>query len=82
MITYIQGRAPLPDGGQAPVEDVDVRDVMQRTVMCLSEDQLISDVLGSMLSESVAQFPVVSGGKLVGFLSRTDILVKLLEHSV
>ncbi|UCC85177.1 MAG: CBS domain-containing protein [Gemmatimonadota bacterium] len=82
FLPQVLGAAPLPDGGQAPVEDIDVRDVMQRTVMCLSEDQLISDVLGSMLSESVAQFPVVSGGKQVGFLSRTDILVKLLEHSV
>jgi CBS domain-containing protein/mannitol/fructose-specific phosphotransferase system IIA component (Ntr-type) len=82
FLPQVLGAAPLADGGQAPVEDVDVRDVMQRTVMCLSENQLISDVLGSMLSESVAQFPVVSGGKLVGFLSRTDIIVKLLEHSV
>lgn len=82
FLPQLLGAAPLADGGQAPVEDVDVRDVMQRTVMCLSEDQLISDVLGSMLSESIAQFPVVSGGKLVGFLSRTDIIVKLLEHSV
>lgn len=82
FLPHVLGAAPLPEGGQAPVEDVDVRDVMQRTVMCLSEDQLISDVLGTMLSKSVAQFPVVSGGKLVGFLSRTDIIVKLLEHSV
>lgn len=82
FLPQVLGAAPLADGGQPPVEDVDVRDVMQRTVMCLSEDQLISDVLGTMLSETVAQFPVVSGGKLVGFLSRTDIIVKLLEHSV
>ncbi|MGD2154469.1 MAG: CBS domain-containing protein [Gemmatimonadales bacterium] len=82
FLPQVLGAAPLADGGQPPVEDVDVRDVMQRTVMCLSEDQLISDVLGTMLSERVSQFPVVSGGKLVGYLSRTDIIVKLLEHSV
>jgi CBS domain-containing protein len=82
FLPQVLGAAPLADGGQPPVEDVDVRDVMQRTVMCLSEDELVSDVLGSMLSESVTQFPVVKEGKLVGFLSRTDIIVKLLEHSV
>lgn len=82
FLPQLLGAAPPAEGEQVPVEDVDARDVMQRTVMCLSEDQLISDVLGSMLSETVAQFPVVSGGKLVGFLSRTDIIVKLLEHSV
>lgn len=82
FLPQVLGAAPLADGGQPPVEDVEVRDVMQRTVMCLSEEQLISDVLGTMISETVAQFPVVTGGKLVGFLSRTDIIVKLLEHSV
>ncbi len=64
------------------IKDVEVRDVMQRSVMCLSEDELISDVLGAMLSEHVAQFPVVREGKLVGFLSRSDILNRLLKHYV
>jgi CBS domain-containing protein len=62
-----------------PLQDVEVRDVMQRTVMCLAEDQLISDVLGAVLSEGVAHFPVVTEGKLVGLLSRTDLIDKLLE---
>lgn len=76
-------RTATPREGEQPeIEDVEVRYVMQRTVMCLSEDQLISDVLGTMLTERVSQFPVVREGKLVGFLSRTDIIVKLLRHSV
>jgi CBS domain-containing protein len=67
---------------EPPVKDTEVRDIMQRTVMCLSEHQLISDVLGTMLSESVSQFPVVREGKLVGFLSRTDLIEKLLQHAI
>lgn len=70
------------EGEEPQITDVEVRDVMQRTVMCLSEDQLISDVLATMITESVAQFPVVRKGKLVGFLSRSDIIEKLLEHTV
>lgn len=66
---------------QAPLQDVEVRDVMQRSVMCLSEDQLISDVLGGVLAEGGGQFPVVGEGKLVGLLSRTDLIEKLLEHA-
>lgn len=66
---------------QAPLHDVEVREVMQRSVMCLSEDQLISDVLGGVLAEGGAQFPVVGEGKLVGLLSRTDLIDKLLEHA-
>ncbi len=83
FLPQVLGPAALEAEAQKPpVQDVEVRDVMERTVMCLSEDQLISDVLGIMFSEGVAQFPVVKEGKLVGFLSRTDIIDKLLEHTV
>ena len=64
-----------------PLSDVEVRDVMQRSIMCLSEDQLISDVLGGVLAEGGGQFPVVGEGKLVGLLSRSDLIEKLLEHA-
>jgi CBS domain-containing protein len=74
---------PVAEGRpQPPIQDIEVRDAMQRSVMCLSEDQLITDVLTTMLTERGAQFPVVREGKLVGFLSRTDIIKKLLEPSV
>ncbi|MEE9132866.1 MAG: CBS domain-containing protein [Gemmatimonadota bacterium] len=74
--------SPAAQGERSKIQDVEVRDVMQRSVMCLAEDELITDVLGTMLSEGVAQFPVVKEGKLVGFLSRTDLIHKLLEPSV
>lgn len=83
FVPQVLGRAGRPGRGkEPPVKDTEVRDVMQRTVMCLSEHQLISDVLGTMLSESVSQFPVVREGKLVGFLSRTDLIEKLLQHAI
>ena len=75
--TSAQDRAQTP-----PVEDVEVRDVMQRSVMCLSEDELISEVLGTMLTERVSQFPVVKEGELTGFLSRSDLIQKLLEQAI
>lgn len=82
FLPQILGTAPRGDGAPPPIEDVEVRDVMQRSVMCLSEDQLISDVLGTMLTERVSQFPVVKEGKLIGFLSRTDLIQKLLDQSI
>ncbi len=82
FLPQVLGPGSADEGAKPPVEDVEVRDVMQRTVLCLSEEQLIVDVLGIMLSERSAQLPVVRGGKLVGLLSRTDIITKLLEHSV
>lgn len=74
--------SPRTEGRQPQIQDIEVRDAMQRSVMCLSEDELITDVLGTMLSEGVAQFPVVREGILVGFLSRTDLIHKLLEPLV
>lgn len=81
FLPQVLGTAPR-DGAPPPVKDLEVRDVMQRSVMCLPEHQLISDVLGTMLTERVSQFPVVKEGKLVGFLSRTDLIQKLLEKSI
>jgi len=83
FVPQVLGTAARPGRDKGPpAKDIEVRDVMQRSVMCLSEHQLISDVLGTMLSESVAQFPVVREGKLVGFLSRTDLIEKLLQHAI
>lgn len=57
---------------------VSVRKVMDRTVLCLSEDQSVADVAALMLSKSVDRFPVTRDGALVGFLTRGDIVRKLL----
>jgi len=57
---------------------VPVRKVMDRTVLCLSEDQTVADVAALMLSKSVDHFPVTRDGALVGFLTRGDIVRKLL----
>lgn len=58
--------------------DVAVREVMDRTVLCLSEDQTIADVAALMLSKETDRFPVTRDGALVGFLTRGDIVRKLL----
>ncbi len=57
---------------------VPVRDVMDRSVLCLEEDQTIGDVAALMLSKEVNRFPVTRDGALVGYLTRSDIVRKLL----
>jgi len=64
--------------GTAPGEER-VRDVMDRSVLCLEEDQTIADVAALMLARSVDKFPVTRDGALVGFLTRRDIVRKLLK---
>ena len=68
--------AKLPAG--VDPANVKVKDVMDRTVLCLSEDQTIADVAALMIAKSVDRFPVVRDGALVGFLTRGDIVRKLL----
>ena len=51
-----------------------VRDVMDRSVLCVSEDQTLADVASLMVSKDSDQFPVVRDGVLVGMLTRGGII--------
>lgn len=55
-----------------------VGDVMEKSVLCLDEEQTIADVAALMLVKEVDRFPVTRDGALVGFLTRGDIVRKLL----
>jgi CBS domain-containing protein len=59
--------------------DVPVRDVMDRAVMCLADDQTVADAAALMLTKDVDRFPVTRDGALVGFVTRGDIVRKLLR---
>lgn len=54
-----------------------VRDIMSRSVLCISEDMSLTEAASMMINKDVEQFPVVSEGKLVGMLTREDIIRKL-----
>jgi len=55
-----------------------VKDAMARSVLCLSEDQTLSDVANLMSSKDVDRFPVVREGVVVGFLTRADVVRRLI----
>jgi CBS domain-containing protein len=67
-------------GSPAAPGAVPVRDAMDPRVLCLSEDQTIADVAALMLAKEVDRFPVTRDGTLVGFLTRGDIVRKLLGY--
>jgi CBS domain-containing protein len=54
-----------------------VREIMTRSVMCISEDQGLAEVVSTMINKDVERLPVVHEGRLTGFLSRTDVLRKM-----
>ncbi|HJU90620.1 MAG TPA: CBS domain-containing protein [Gemmatimonadaceae bacterium] len=55
-----------------------VRDVMTRQVLAVAPEQPLAEVASLMTNKDVAHVPVVSEGKLVGFLTRGDIVRKLI----
>lgn len=64
-------RTPIPSGRI-------VRDVMNRQVLCVSAEQPLAEVAALMANKDVDRVPVVRDGKLVGFLTRGDIVRKLI----
>ena len=55
-----------------------VRDVMTRQVLCVAPEQPIAEVASLMSNKEVERVPVVRDGRLVGFLTRGDIVRKLI----
>lgn len=57
-----------------------VRDVMTRQVLCIAPEQPIAEVASLMSNKDVDRMPVVREGRLVGFLTRGDIVRKLIGN--
>jgi CBS domain-containing protein len=55
-----------------------VRDAMTRQVLCVAPEQPIAEVAALMTNKDVERVPVVHEGQLVGFLTRGDIVRKLI----
>ncbi len=61
---------------------IKVRDIMTRDVLTLAPDVLLADAAELLTSRHVSGAPVISGGRVVGVLSATDILQFVAEHSM
>ena len=67
-----------PSHGGGDARALPVKDVMSRAVLCLSEDQTLTDVANLMSNKDVDRFPVVREGIVVGFLTRADLIRRLV----
>jgi CBS domain-containing protein len=67
-----------PQRGSSNPREMPVKDVMARAVLCVSEDQTLSDIANLMSSKDVDRFPVVREGVVVGFLTRADLIRRLV----
>lgn len=77
LLPCVPRAADADDGGFRIPPDLSVRDVMTRSVLCISEDMSLDEVAAMMINKDVEQFPVVREGRLAGFLSRGEIIRKL-----
>lgn len=68
-----RSRGAAPGQGK-PGEGLVARDIMTRTVLCVSEDTLLTEAAQMMANRDVEQLPVVRDGALVGFLTRDSVL--------
>ena len=55
------------------------RDIMDAEVLTIEDSADIMDVVALMLERNVSRIPVLRVGRVVGMVSRTDILKVLLE---
>ena len=74
LLASVRGR---DGGGGGAGSGLKARDVMTRTVLCVSEDQFLNEAAQMMANRDVEQLPVVREGALVGFLTRDSVLIAL-----
>ena len=67
-------RTPVEPGRQRRL----VRDVMTRQVLCVSPEQPLAEVASVMVNKDLDAVPVVREGRVAGYLSRGDIIRKLI----
>lgn len=58
------------------------RDLMTRSVLCVSENETVAAASRSLISRGVSKLPVVADGRLVGFLSRKTVMEAFAEAYV
>ncbi len=73
--------APRAKSGAGPSAPALVGAVMARNVLCVSEDQSLSDVASLLANKDVPCLPVVKDGVLRGVLTRAEIVRKLVGQA-
>ena len=72
----LQARVEESVGGSSSTlpEEPTARDIMTRSVMCVSEEQSLMEAASIMVNRDVEQLPVIREGEMVGLLTRGEVL--------
>ena len=68
------GRADLPARCLEVLRNSNVRSAMSRPALTLPPDAAIDDAIRLLIGRSFNRIPIVSNGRLVGIVTRTDLL--------
>lgn len=80
LAAFVEGLPPEPGGRWAArSEGVTAEEIMTRAVVTCRPDDAVGAVARRMLEHELRTVPVIDGGRLVGVLSRHDIL-RLFER--
>jgi len=55
-------------------KDLSARDIMTRSILCVSEREDLATASHSLVSRGMSRLPVVTNGRLVGFVSRETVM--------
>jgi CBS domain-containing protein len=73
-----RGKGGGPGGRPPDRPGPTAREIMTRSVLCVSEDQELVDAAQLMAHRDASQLPVVREGEMVGFLTRDGVLSALV----
>ena len=80
LLPQIPRAGEQEDSGKTP-QDGPVRDIMTRSVLCVSEELGVGEVASMMINKDVEQLPVVNAGSIAGMVYRRDIIRKLFGRA-
>ena len=75
---HVVARTQTEEAGEpretTPQREHTARQIMTRSVMCVSEDQSLMEAAFIMVNRDVEELPVIREGEMVGFLTRGEVL--------
>jgi CBS domain-containing protein len=82
-VNWLEALLGIEEGGPARerMRSLRVSTIMTPEPVCVEEDATVDDVVAEMDRWRVAQLPVVCDGKVIGIISRVE-LITALEHSL
>jgi CBS domain-containing protein len=74
VLSHAQVEESAGGSPPTPQEEPTAREIMTRTVMCISEEQSLLEAASIMVNRDVEQLPVIREGEMIGFLTRGEVL--------